>query len=151
MVRKAQISVDDGNVGVVSPLYHGADEATVKSRSNSPPRHKKKGLVELGVSCLHPRRSVRLSVKHPQAGSLVQYREGSSPISTFDTDIRICNSRLCDPVNVEEPDRLWVAGKQVGLFCRGEEKEVVMEYGRIEACDSEVMMESKLGDNNVLS
>jgi len=102
-----QISVDDGNVGVVSPLSLGADRAMVKSRSNSPSRRcKKKGIAELGDSCPHPRRSVRLSAKHPQVGPMVHYREGSSSISISDTDIRICNSWLCDPVNAVEPDSL---------------------------------------------
>jgi len=146
-----QLSVDDGNVGVKSPLFQGVDVATVKSRSNSPPRRrKKKGFVELGVSCPHLRRSARLSVKHLRAGSLGQNREVSPSISISDIDIRTCNSRLCVPDSEEEPVRLWADGRKVGLFCRGDEKEVVREHGRMEARDTMVLMESKLGDMDVI-
>jgi len=144
----AQLSVDDGNVGVKSPLFQGVDVATVKSISNSPPRRrKKKGFVELGVSCPHLRRSTRLSVKHLRAGSLGQNREVSPSISISDTDIRTCNSRLCSG---EEPIKLWADGRKAGLFCRWNEKEVVTEYGRMKARDTMVLMESKLGDMDVI-
>jgi len=112
-----QTSADDGIVEVVSPPSRDADETRAKSRSNSPPcRRKKKGIAELGDSCPKPRRLVRLSAKHPQGGPLAHFREGSSSIFISDTAIRICNSQLCDPGNVEEPDRLWGVGKQVGLI-----------------------------------
>ena len=147
-----QTSVDDGNVGVGSPLSLGGDGAMVKSRSNSPPRRrKKKGFADLGASCPHPRRSVRLSAKYSKARSVAPFREGFSSISISDTGIRICNSRLCDPVNVEEPVSLGAVGKQVGLACRGEEEEVVKEYGCMEIRDTEVLVGSKSGVNNVPS
>ena len=36
-------------------------------------------------------------------------------------------------------------GKQVGMLCRGEEMEVINEYGRMEARDEEVLKDSKEG------
>jgi len=149
------VSVDDGDVGLVSsgelsPLLLGVDGANEKSRSNSPPRRrKKKGLSELGDSCPHPRRSVRLSLILPQAGSLEHHKDGLSSVSMSDRDIKICNSRLCAFVNLAEPSSLWVAGKQVGITCRGEEEEVVKEYGRMEDRDSKVALGSKVGVKNV--
>ena len=145
-----QTSADDGNERGESPLFCDVDGTRVKSRLNSlPRRRKKKGLVELGDSCPQLRRSARLSAKHPQGGSVPLIRAGSSPISISDTTIRNCNIRLCDPVDEEEPDRLWVAGKKAGLICRGEEKEVVVEFGRMEVRYSEVSVCSKLGGKNV--
>jgi len=88
-------------------------------------------------------------VKDPQAGPLVHYRDGSSSISISDMDIRICNSRFCEPVKTVEPDSLWVVGKQVGLIFRKEEKKVVIEYGRMKARDSEVLLGSKVGVKNI--
>jgi len=144
-------SVDDGNVGVKSPRFQGVDVAMLKSRSISPPRRrKKKGFVELGVSCPQLRRSARLSEKHLRAGWLGQNREVSPSISISDTDIRFCNSRLRIPDSEEESARLWAEGRKVGLLCRGDEKEVVREYGRMEERDSMVLMESKLGDTDII-
>lgn len=146
-----QLRLNVGTDGAKSPLFQGVEEASVKCRSNSPPRQrKKKGFEELGVSCPHLRRSVRLSEKQLRAGTLRQNREASPALSISDTDIRICNSRLCVTDSEEEPARLWADGRKVGLFCRGDEKEVVLEYGRMEARDTRILMESKLGDKEVL-
>ena len=141
-----QTTVDDGMERGVFPLCCNVDGTRGLSRSNSPPRrHKKKGLMELGDSCPQLRRSARLSAKHSKGGSLSPSRVGSSSFSISDTTIRNCNYRLSDPVDEEEPDRLWVAGKKAGLICRGEEKEVTVEFGRMKVCDSEVLVRSKLG------
>ena len=52
-------------------------------------------------------------------------------------------------MNVDEHDRLWEVGKQVGLICRGEVKEVVVEFGCMEVRDAEVSVGAKLGGKNV--
>jgi len=56
---------------------------------------------------------------------------------------------LRDPVDEEEPDRLWVAGKKAGLICRGDEKEVAVEFRHMEERDLEVLVRSKLEGKNV--
>jgi len=134
------ICAEEGIDGEMSSPYRVVDGARMKSSSNSPPRRrKKKGIAELGDSCPQLRRSTRLSVKHLQGGLLPCSREGQSSISISDTAIRNCNSRWCDPVKVDEPARLWEVGKQAGLKCRGEEKEVSEEFGRMEVRDEEVL------------
>jgi len=143
-------SVDDECVGVMSPLSVGVEEAMEKSRSNSPPRRrKKKGIAELSDSCPFPRRSLRLSAKQSKAVSLVHDGASLSSISISDRDIRTCNLRLREPDNTDEPVSLWAVGKQAGILCRGEEEEVVLEYGRMEVRDSEVLLCFKEGDKNV--
>jgi len=148
-------SVDDGVVGVVSPgvltsLMLGADGAIERTKSNSPPRRrKKKGLTELGDSCSYPKRSVRLSVRLPQARSIAHHIDGMSLASISDMDIYNYNSRLSESVNVVEPSRLWELGKQVGLKCLGDEEQVVKEYVRMEDWDSEFVLRTKMGGKNV--
>ena len=142
--------IDDEWVGARSPLSIGVEEALEKSRSNSPPRQrKKKGIAELGDSCPLPRRSLRLSAKQSKAVPLMHVGAGMSSHSISDRDIRTCNLRLREPDNTVEPVSLWAVGKQAGLVCRGEEEEVVLEYGRMEARDLEVVLCSKEGDKNV--
>jgi len=61
--------------------------------------------------------------------------------------IRNCNKRFCTPDNPMEQENLWEVGKQVGMLCRGEEMEVITEYGRMEVRDEEMVKDSQEGGN----
>ena len=127
------------------------DDGVVERRkSSSPLRHrKKKGLTELGDSCYLPRRSGRIKARLPLAEALVLNKDEGSVSSISDTNIICCNVRLAEPVNMVEPSKLWEVGKLVGIRCRGDEEEVVREYGSMEARDSEVVKISKEGSKNL--
>jgi len=43
---------------------------------------------------------------------------------------------------------LWAIGKQTGLYCRGDEEEVVKEYDSMKVRESEVMNSRKEGKVN---
>jgi len=137
-------SADDGAIGVLSwgagalsQLRRGA--ADLKSRSNSPPqRRKKKGLLELGDSCPFPQRSARLRSRTAAVGPSESARGEMPSASISDLDINNCNSRVRATVNLAEPASLWAIGKQVGIFCRKEEEEVVKEYECMDDRDEEV-------------
>jgi len=75
-------------------------------------------------------------------------RDGMSNASISDKDIINCNSRLYAPYNMAESSYLWAIGKQIGLYCRGDEEEVVKEYDSMEVRDSEVMNNRKEGKVN---
>jgi len=60
-------------------------------------------------------------------------------------DIVLCNNRLRLEDNVAESDRIWDAGKQLGLRCSREEVDVVVELGCMDARDKEVKKLSKEG------
>jgi len=121
-----------------------------RSKSSSPPRHrKKKGLTEFGDSCPFPRRSGRIKARMPQAGAMVHNTDEVSSSSISDKNIYICNSRLDEPDDRAGPSKLWEVGKQVGIRCCKEENEVVREYGNMEVRDSEVASCSKTGNKNL--
>jgi len=148
-------SVDDGEVGVLllgSGLFPqlGRDAVVLKSRSNSPPlRRKKKCLMELGDSCPLPRRSARLRSRIPSTGPQKSVKGGLPSASISDIDIDVCNSRLRANANPAKPAALWAIGKQIGIFCREEEEEVVKEYGSMEGRDEKVATGQKIGGRYV--
>jgi len=110
-------------------LVGGEAGIAERSKSSSPPRHrKKKGLTELGDSCPFPRRSRRIKTRMPQAGVMAHNTDEISSSSISDKNIYMCNSRLVEPDNRAGPSKLWEVGKQVGIRCRKEEDEVVREY-----------------------
>jgi len=103
-----------------SPLSSGDGGAKERSKSNSPPRQrKKKGLVELGEPLSHSRRSTRLKERRSQAGTSSFLKDGISIASISDKDIINCNSRMVAHSNIAESPDLWAIGKQIGLSCRG--------------------------------
>jgi len=102
-------------------------------------RRKKKGLLELGVSNSHPRRSTRLSTKSSQAGILSQSRQGMSSVYLSAGDIDNCNQWLFVSEPVAEPSKLWEISRRVGITCRLDEQEVIQEYSCLEARDLEFM------------
>lgn len=134
---------DGGPVGVKPPgasislIPVGEEGVRERSKSNSP--YLKKGLADLGEPFSHPRRSARLSLRYAQVASSANHRNKISLTSISDKDINNCNSRLHHMCVMEEPPNLWEVGKKCGLFCRGEEDEVIKEYGSMEERDLEVV------------
>jgi len=80
---------------------------------------------------------------------MVHNRDDLTSSSISYRNINICNSRLVEPVNLAGPSKLWKVGKQVGIMCRGDEEEVVKEYGSMEDRDSEFASCSKVGIKNL--
>jgi len=133
--------------------HPGGHMVRITGPCTSPPRQRKeKVLTELGDSTLpQRRRSVRLCEKQARSTSSKQHREGKIFASISDGDINNCNSRLCEQGNGAEPVDLWEIGKTTGLFCHGDEEEVVQEYVCMEERDTEVAKHAKDGDKDGLS
>jgi len=100
---------DEGEEGVAFPgapsLPHSLEDGGAKerSKSNSPPRRrKKKGLFDLGEPFSHPRRSARLNKRFSQASTSSNRRDVISLASISDRDIKNWNSRLYASRNMEE-------------------------------------------------
>ena len=68
--------------------------------------------------------------------------------SISDRDINNCNIRWRPNRNLKEPSNLKGIGKQAGLTCHGNEKEVVKEYVCMEERDLEYVKGSKEGKKN---
>jgi len=134
----------------VSNLECDEDGVVERSKSSSPLRRRnKKGLSELGDACSLPRRSGRIKARLPLVEAMVLNRDEVSSSSISDRNIICCNFRLAEPVNLVGPSKLWEVGKQARIRCRGDEEEVVSEYGSMEVRDSEVATISKEGTKNL--
>ena len=150
--HKTVVDEDSGEVGLrpsgasILSIPVGEEGMKERSKSNSPPRRrKKKGLANLGEPYSHPRRSARLSCRYAQVATPASNRNYISLASISDKDINNCNSQLNHMCEIEEPPNLWEVGKKCGLFCRKDEGEVIKEYGSLEERDLEVVNQCKEG------
>jgi len=125
------------------------EELLFETIGETPLRQRKlKGLCDVVEPSTHPRRSVRLSEKASQARKAALVREGSLLISISDGDIGNFNYRIRKNETRENPTKLWDQGKQIGLVCRGDEKEVIQEYQSMEDSDLEFMKNITRGNLN---
>ena len=136
-------------MGLNLPCSLAVEELLFETIGETPLRQRKlKGLCDVVEPSTHPRRSVRLSEKASQARKAALVREGSLLISISDGDIGNFNYRIRKNETRENPTKLWDQGKQIGLVCRGDEKEVIQEYQSMEDSDLEFMKNITRGNLN---
>jgi len=141
---------DNGELDLNGLLETEVEERKLGSSCNNSSKQRKiKDLRESVEPNSHPRRSVRLSERMPQARKNLLISEGLPTISNSDGDINNCNTRTYISGNREEPANIWGLCKQVGLACRREEEEVVQELQCMEERDMEFMKNVEMGDHNV--
>ena len=58
------------------------------------------------------------------------------------------NSRLWKDGSLDEPNKLWKVGKQLGMSCRENEEKIIEEFGWMEDTNKEIM--KKLEEGNQL-
>ena len=97
-----------------------------------------RGLWEQGTkpSCLRWRSKGGLGPLHYGVNSSSRLSRGS--FAESDNDIEHCNNKLRVEDCVAESERIWDAGKHLGVRCSGEEVNIVVELESMEERDKEV-------------